>query len=172
MLHYHAPRIAISHESDALIVNDCLISPALYQAIIANILVQSSLSDYHKKLLTIIISLLYRTGMRIGELLGIQVDDVECPDNSEHYCAIIVRHNRHRELKSDDGAHRLVLSALLKPSECQIFVDFWHRKKFQKAAYLFTPEHYHKPLNAHAIYYVLNTLLKEGCCWHEGLKSQ
>lgn len=159
--YYHAPRIAVSHESDALIVNDCLISPALYHAIIANILAQNSLSDYHKKLLTIIISLLYRTGMRIGELLGIQVDDVECSNDNKHYCAIIVRPNRHRELKSDDGARRLVLSVLLKPNECQTFVEFWHHKKFQKATYLFTPEHHHNPLNAHAIQHVLNSLLKE-----------
>ena len=161
MRYYDAPAMMLRHQSDALIVSDCLISPTLYQALINSIRSQKSLSDYHKTMLTIIISLLYRTGMRIGELLGIRVDDIECPNNNERYCAIIVRPNRHRDLKSYDGARRLVLSALLKRDECKAFITFWQHKKFQKSVYLFTPEHHAEPLNARMVHYVLNTFLKE-----------
>lgn len=161
MRYYDAPAMMLCHQSDALIVSDCLISPTLYQALINSIQSQKSLGNHHKTMLTIILSLLYRTGMRIGELLGIRVDDVECPNNNERYCAIIVRPNRHRDLKSYDGARRLVLSALLKHDECKAFVAFWQHKKFQKSAYLFTPEHRAEPLNARMVHYVLNTFLKE-----------
>ncbi len=161
MHYYDAPAMTLYHQSDALIVSDCLISPTLYQTLINSIQSQKSLSDYHKTILTLILSLLYRTGVRIGELLGMQVDDVECPDGNGRYCAIIVRPNRHRNLKSYDGARRLVLSALLKHDECKAFVAFWQHKKFQKSTHLFTPEHHAEPLNARTVHYVLNTFLKE-----------
>lgn len=159
MRYYDAPATSITGERDALIVSDRLISPNLYQALLAGIESQTQLSDYHKDLLGVIFALLYRTGMRISELLGIRVTDIECPNDNIDYCAIIVRPNRYRDLKSDDGARRLVLSTLLKPAECQAFLTLWITKKRQNATYLFTPKNHHEPLSMNAVHYVLGVLL-------------
>lgn len=131
--YYNAPVITIAGEHDALIVTDRLISPALYQELFNSIDKQIYLSDYHKDLLVTIFTLLYRTGMRISELLGVRTADIECPNDNTDYCAIIVRPNRYRSLKSDDGARRLVPSTLLKPKECQIFLNLWINKKRQNS---------------------------------------
>ena len=70
--HYQAPDIDIRGGGDPQIVSSYLIPNQVYHAILSCIAEQETLSEYYKQALSIVTILLYRTGMRISEILGLQ----------------------------------------------------------------------------------------------------
>ena len=156
---FGAPDVPLCGQSDPLVVATALIPPELYQALLQNI-AKSQLSDYYKQMLSVAFILLYRTAMRVSELLGLQMTDVECVDKFElSDASLIVRSNSYRELKSDDGARRLALSVLLKPDELKAFARLFGQRQITKSRYLFTPQYEPNPLSSHSLHQALNALL-------------
>lgn len=156
-----APKVNFYTPSDPLVVASSLIPPKLYQAMLTSIEQQDTLSDYYRQLLKIVLILLYRTGMRISEVLGLQTTDIEYDNQHFGYYALIVRPNRYRELKSDEGARRFNLSVLLKPEELSSFVQFFYERQQKQATFLFTPHYQHQPIERYSIDQPLQKILKE-----------
>ncbi len=151
-LQRHCPEVGsvfIASKSDGMVVEPILISPIMY-AHIHNLIESSALSDYNKKLLSIIFILLYRTGMRINELLGLKLRDFEYnarkkqeqenEQEQEITLNILIRPNGYRSIKSDDGHRRLCLQPLLKPSELQLVQKWYLLRKERNEEYFLTLE--------------------------------
>ncbi|WP_201529377.1 site-specific integrase [Psychrobacter frigidicola] len=75
--YYQAPDIDLKGGGDPQIVLSYLIPSHVYQLIQRCISAQEELSAYNQQAIGVVITLLYRTGMRISEILGLQVKDVE-----------------------------------------------------------------------------------------------
>lgn len=149
--HYQAPDIDLKGGGDPQIVSSYLIPNHVYQLIQSCISDQEELSDYNQQVLSVVITLLYRTGMRISEILGLQVKDIEYDNQGFTEYNIIVRSNAHRDLKSDDGTRRIHLSVLLLADELERFKQIFKLKKEQYSRYLFTLEYQSTPLSRYSI---------------------
>ena len=164
--HYQAPDIDIRGGGDPQIVSSHLIPNQIYHAILSCIAEQETLSEYYKQVLSIVTILLYRTGMRISEILGLQVKDIEYDNQGFMEYNLIVRPNAHRDLKSDDGTRRIYLSVLLLPEELEDFKRFFHLKEGQSSRYLFTLAYQSTPLSRYSIEQPLKRIL-ENTAYHD-----
>lgn len=146
--HLGAPHVHLQRENDPKIVSSSLISLDLYKHILVSVSNQIALSSYNKSMMKVIFTLLYRTGLRINELLGIRLTDIEYDRDTYSDINLIIRSNSHRTLKSDDGTRRITLSVLLKPDEFKelqaYFIERTRHKKEGK--YLFALEGLSTPL--------------------------
>ena len=159
--HYQAPSIDLRGGGDPQIVASYLIPSQLYSSLQTSIAEQNQLSNYYKQLLQVVLALLYRTGMRISEILGLQVQDIEYDNQGFLEYNIIVRSNAHRSLKSDDGTRRISLSTLLPDKELKHFIDFFNAKKDQSSRYLFTLAYKVQPLSRHSIEQPIKAILAD-----------
>lgn len=164
--HYQAPDIDIRGGGDPQIVFCYLIPNPLYHVILNCITEQETLSEYYKQALRIVIILLYRTGMRISEILGLQVKDIEYDNQGFKEYNVIIRSNAHRDLKSDDGTRRIHLSVLLLPEELEGFKKLFHLKESQSSRYLFTLKYQSTPLSRYSIEQPLKRVL-EHTAYHD-----
>lgn len=164
--HYQAPDIDIRGGGDPQIVSSYLIPNQVYHAILSCIAEQETLSKYYKQALSIVTILLYRTGMRISEILGLQIKDIEYDNQGFMEYNLIVRSNAHRDLKSDDGTRRIYLSVLLLPEELEDFKRFFHLKEDQSSRYLFTLAYQSTPLSRYSIEQPLKRIL-ENTAYHD-----
>lgn len=164
--HYQAPDIDIRGGGDPQIVSSYLIPNQVYHAILSCIAEQETLSEYYKQALSIVTILLYRTGMRISEILGLQVKDIEYDNQAFMEYNLIVRPNAHRDLKSDDGTRRIYLSVLLLPEELEDFKRFFHLKEGQSSRYLFTLAYQSTPLSRYSIEQPIKRIL-ENTAYHD-----
>ena len=164
--HYQAPDIDIRGGGDPQIVSSYLIPNQVYHAILSCIAEQETLSEYYKQALSIVTILLYRTGMRISEILGLQVKDIEYDNQGFMEYNLIIRPNAHRDLKSDDGTRRIYLSVLLLPEELEDFKRFFHLKEGQSSRYLFTLAYQSTPLSRYSIEQPLKRIL-ENTAYHD-----
>ncbi|WP_201581528.1 site-specific integrase [Psychrobacter glacincola] len=164
--HNKAPEIDIRGGGDAQIVSSYLVPQKVYHTILDCIAEQETLSEYYKQALSIVTILLYRTGMRISEILGLQVKDIEYDNQGFMEYNLIVRSNAHRDLKSDDGTRRIYLSVLLLPEELEDFKRFFHLKQGQSSRYLFTLDYQSTPLSRYSIEQPLKCML-ENTAYHD-----
>lgn len=81
---------------------------------------KSSLTRQEKMVLVVAI-LAFRTGMRIMEIYGLQIRDIQGSSQIE----VLVRNNEFRGLKSRAGKRRLPLYLLMPPEELE-FIRAWH----------------------------------------------
>src|SRR5690606_36677992 len=88
--------------------------------------------------------------MRISEILGLQVKEIEYDNQGFMEYNLIVRPNAHRDLKSDDGTRRIYLSVLLLPEELEDVKRFFHLKERQSSRYLFTLPNQSTPLSRYS----------------------
>lgn len=164
--HTKAPEIDIIGGGDAQIVSSYLIPQKVYHTILDCITEQQVLSEYYKQALSLVTILLYRTGMRISEILGLQVKDIEYDNQSFTEYNVIVRANAHRDLKSDDGTRRIYLSVLLLPEELEVFKRFFHLKERQSSRYLFTLAYQSSVMSRYSIEQPLKRIL-ENTAYHD-----
>ncbi len=164
--HNKAPNIDIIGGGDAQIVSSYLIPQKVYHTILDCITEQQVLSEYYKQALSIVTILLYRTGMRISEILGLQVKDIEYDNQGFTEYNVIVRANAHRDLKSDDGTRRIYLSVLLLPEELEVFKRFFHLKERQSSRYLFTLAYQSSVMSRYSIEQPLKRIL-ENTAYHD-----
>lgn len=139
--HVGAPHVHLQRENDPKIVSSSLISTDLYQHILLSVSNQTILSSYNRSMMKVIFILLYRTGLRINELLGIRLTDLEYDPYTYKDINLIIRSNSHRALKSDDGTRRISLPVLLKPDEFEglqtYFIERTRSKKESKYLFAF-----------------------------------
>lgn len=154
------PSVAIASKSDGMVVEPVLVAPIMYQHI-RNLIHSSTLSEHNQQILHIIFILLYRTGMRINELLGLQLKDFEYDYKQEEAVIlnILVRPNGYRGIKSDDGRRRFCLQVLLKPSELQLVHEWYLLRKQRTETYFLTLEHKSGALEYHEIQKPISVIL-------------
>lgn len=127
------------------------------------------ISNHHYNVLKIIYILAYRTGMRINEILGLRVKDIE---GLKQFSIWIQPYgskkqgNEHR-LKTDSAERIVPAYALLKGDEYQFFSNFVVEKRLEKNRnlYLFSNLNENKKLNKHIVTtpltQILNQIFKE-----------
>ena len=124
-----------------------------------------SISDHHYKLLKIIYILAYRTGMRINEILGLRVKDIEGLNQFSIWVQPYgSKKQGNQHLLKTDSAERIVPAyALLKDDEYQFFSDFVVEKRLEnkKSLYLFSNLNENKKLNKHTITVPLKLILNQ-----------
>ncbi|MFT0772546.1 tyrosine-type recombinase/integrase [Psychrobacter aquimaris] len=140
--YYDAPYVYFPWGSNRQVVKANIISPRIYHAMKAYI-DSSTLEVEQKRLCLVVLSLAYRSGMRINELIGIKVSDIADIYVSNNGVKaedpkIWLRPNRYRRLKSSSASRVIPLACLLKQDEKQLFIDHYHYQKRLKRTYLFS----------------------------------
>ena len=123
------------------------------------------ISNHHYKLLQIIYILAYRTGMRINEILGLRVKDIEGLNQLSIWVQPYgSKKQGNQHLLKTDSAERIVPAyALLKAEEYQFFSNFVVNKRLErnKKIYLFSNLNENKKLNKHIITAQLKKILDQ-----------
>lgn len=126
---------------------------------------EQSISDHHYKLLKIIYILAYRTGMRINEILGLRVKDIEGLDQFSIWVQPYgSKKQRNQHLLKTDSAERVVPAyALLKVNEYNFFSDFIVEKRLEnkESLYLFSNLNENKKLNRHTVTAPLKMIMNQ-----------
>lgn len=117
---YDFPAVVISYEKSGRRVRAELVSPPVYHAIITQIL--DSVDILEREMFALMFILVYRTGMRKKELLGLRYIDIEGLDVSTP--SVVVRNNSYRSLKNASSNRRIFIFALLKPNELAFLVRY------------------------------------------------
>ena len=124
-----------------------------------------SISDHQYRLLKIIYILAYRTGMRINEILGLRVKDIEGLDQFSIWVQPYgSKKQGNQHLLKTDSAERIVPAyALLKDDEYQFFSDFVVEKRLEnkKSLYLFSNLNENKKLNRHTVTVPLKLIMNQ-----------
>ena len=123
------------------------------------------ISDHHYKLLKITYILAYRTGMRINEILGLRVKDIEGLDQFSVWVQPYgsKKQGNEHQLKTDSAERIIPAYALLKADEYQFFSDYVVEKRLEnnKNLYLFSNLNENKKLNQHIITTPLKQILNQ-----------
>ncbi|WP_143514150.1 site-specific integrase, partial [Psychrobacter piechaudii] len=147
---YDAPYVYFPWGNNRQVVKANIISPRIYQAMKAFIN-SSNLEREQKRLCLVILSLAYRSGLRINELIGIKVSDiadiyVSNDDLIVEDPKIWLRPNHYRRLKSSSASRVIPLGCLLKQDEMRLFIELYHCQKRLKRTYLFSQGSGRQPL--------------------------
>lgn len=147
---HDAPYFYFPWGNNRQVVKANIISPRIYHAMKAYI-DSSTLEVEQKRLCLVVLSLAYRSGMRINELIGIKVSDIADIDVSNNGVGaedpkIWLRPNRYRRLKSSSASRVIPLGYVLKQDEMQLFIELYHHQKRLKRNYLFSQGSGKQPL--------------------------
>ena len=148
--YYNAPFVYFPWGNKRQVVNANMISPRIYHAM-KEYLVTSDLDDEQKNLCLVVLSLAYRTGLRIKELIGVKVGDIADIYIDEHgqrieQPQIWLRPNRYRRLKSSSASRLIPINCLLKKDELEQFTQLYRQQKRLKRRYLFSQGSGDQPL--------------------------
>ena len=148
--YYNAPFVYFPWGNKRQVVNTNMISPRIYHAM-KEYLVTSDLDDEQKNLCLVVLSLAYRTGLRIKELIGVKVRDIADIYIDEHgqrieQPQIWLRPNRYRRLKSSSASRLIPINCLLKQDELEQFTQLYRQQKRLKRRYLFSQGSGDQPL--------------------------
>ena len=147
---YNAPFVYFPWGNKRQVVNANMISPRIYHAM-KEYLVTSYLDDEQKNLCLVVLSLAYRTGLRIKELIGVKVRDIADIYIDEHgqrieQPQIWLRPNRYRRLKSSSASRLIPINCLLKQDELEQFTQLYRQQKRLKRRYFFSQGSGDQPL--------------------------
>lgn len=117
---YNLPSVNFQHSKNGRRVRAELISPQAYKAIITQIL--GSVDILEREMFALLFILVYRTGMRKKELLGLKYSDIEGLKAATP--SVVIRPNSYRPTKTQSSIRRIALFALLKPDELNFFINF------------------------------------------------
>ncbi|MGR3899305.1 site-specific integrase [Psychrobacter sp. 1176_08] len=148
-MHFDAPYVYFPWGSNRQVVKANMISPRVYHAMKEYVQL-SELEVDQKRLCLIVLTLAYRTGMRINEIIGIKVKDItdigvingqviEVPK-------IILKPNRYRRLKSSSAKRVIPIDSLFKDDELKPFIALYYQQKRLKRRYLFSQGSGDQPL--------------------------
>jgi integrase len=148
--HYNAPFVYFPWGNKRQVVNANMISPRIYHAM-KEYLVNSDLDDEQKNLCLVVLSLAYRTGLRIKELIGVKVRDIADIYTDEHgqrieQPQIWLRPNRYRRLKSSSASRLIPINCLLMKDELEQFTQLYRQQKRLRRRYLFSQGSGDQPL--------------------------
>ena len=148
-MYFDAPYVYFPWGSNRQVVKANMISPRVYHAMKEYVQL-SELEVDQKRLCLIVLTLAYRAGMRINEIIGIKVKDItdigvingqviEVPK-------IILKPNRYRRLKSSSAKRVIPIDSLFKDDELKPFIAFYYQQKRLKRRYLFSQGSGDQPL--------------------------
>ncbi|WP_201536346.1 tyrosine-type recombinase/integrase [Psychrobacter immobilis] len=155
---YNLPSVNFQHSKNGRRVRAELVSPQAYQAIITQIL--GSVDILEREMFALLFILVYRTGMRKKELLGLKYSDIEGLKAATP--SVVIRPNSYRPTKTQSSIRRIALFALLKPDELNFFINFVqsnigsHSNKF-----IFTLSSDQRPIDDHVPLQLLKRVLKD-----------
>lgn len=148
---YHdAPYVYFAWHHNRQVVKANIISPRIYHAMKVYI-DESKLTLEQKRICLVVLSLAYRTGLRIKELIGIKVSDIadiytDTYNQEIDEPKIWIRPNRYRRLKSSSASRVIPINCLLKKDEMDLFIEIFKHQKRLKRKYLFSQGSGKQPL--------------------------
>lgn len=155
---YDLPPVTIQQSKNGRRVRAELISPQAYQAIIVQIL--RSVDILEREMFALLFILVYRTGMRKKELLGLKYNDIEGLKAATP--SLVIRPNSYRSTKTQSSIRRIPLFALLKPDELNLFINFVQSNIGNNSnKFIFTLSSDQRPINDHVPLQLLKQVLKD-----------
>jgi integrase len=155
---YDLPPVTIQQSKNGRRVRAELISPQAYQAIIVQIL--GSVDILEREMFALLFILVYRTGMRKKELLGLKYNDIEGLKAAAP--SLVIRPNSYRSTKTQSSIRRVPLFALLKPDELNLFINFVQSNIGNNSnKFIFTLSSDHRPIDDHVPLQLLKCILKD-----------
>ncbi|WP_201611941.1 site-specific integrase [Psychrobacter submarinus] len=147
---HDAPYVYFSWHHNRQVVKANIISPRIYRAMKVYI-EESELEIKQERVCLVVLSLAYRTGLRVKELIGIRVSDIAdiYTDNYNQEIdepKIWIRPNRYRRLKSSSASRIIPINCLLKKDEMDLFIELFEHQKRLKRKYLFSQGSGKQPL--------------------------
>lgn len=135
-----------------------LVSPQAYHVIIKQIL--ESVDVLEREMFALLFILVYRTGMRKKELLGLRYIDIE--GLSYNKPSILVRPNKYRSTKTQGSIRRIAVFALLRPAELEFFMNFIESNIGNNSnKFIFTLSSAHQPIDDHVPLQLLKQVLED-----------
>ena len=155
---YNLPSVNFQHSKNGRRVRAELISPQAYQAIIKQIL--GSVDILEREMFALLFILVYRTGMRKKELLGLKYNDIEGLKAATP--SVVIRPNSYRPTKTQSSIRRIALFALLKPDELSFFINFVQSNIGGNSnKFIFTLSSDQRPIDDHVPLQLLKRVLKD-----------
>ncbi|MGP4864218.1 tyrosine-type recombinase/integrase [Psychrobacter sp. T6-5] len=155
---YNLPSLNFQHSKNGRRVRAELISPQAYQAIIIQIL--GSVDILEREMFALLFVLVYRTGMRKKELLGLKYNDIEGLKAATP--SVVIRPNSYRPTKTQSSIRRVPLFALLKPDELNFFMNFVQSNIGDSSnKFIFTLSSDQRPIDDHVPLQLLKRVLKD-----------
>jgi len=149
--HFDAPYVYFPWGNNRQVVKAEMVSPHVYRAM-KRYIQSSKLEVEQKQLCLIVLALVYRTGMRINEIIGIKVSDIAdiglINGRMVEVPKIILKPNRYRRLKSSSAKRVIPIDSLFKDDELKQFITFYYQQKRLKRRYLFSQGSGDQPLPA------------------------
>ena len=155
---YGFSAVVISYEKSGRRVRAELVSPPIYHAIITKIL--SSVDILEREMFALMFILVYRTGMRKNELIGLKYIDIE---GLEAFTpSVVVRNNSYRSLKTASSNRRIPIFALLKPNELAFFIRYVQSNiGVNPNKFIFTLSSAQSPIDDHVPLQLLRRILQD-----------
>ena len=155
---YNLPSVDFQQSENGRRVRAELISPQAYKAIIDQIM--RSVDILEREMFALLFILVYRTGMRKKELLGLKYDDIE--GLKEATPSVVIRPNSYRPIKTQSSNRRVPIFALLKPDELCFFMTFVQSNIGNNSnKFIFTLSSDQRPIDDHVPLQLLKKLLKD-----------
>ena len=155
---YNLPSVNFQQSKNGRRVRAELISPQAYQAIIKQIL--GSVDILEREMFALLFILVYRTGMRKKELLGLKYNDIEGLKTATP--SVVIRPNSYRPTKTQSSIRRVPLFALLKPDELNFFMNFVQSNiGGNPNKFIFTLSSDQRPIDDHVPLQLLKRVLKD-----------
>ena len=155
---YNLPSVNFQQSKNGRRVRAELISPQAYQTIITQIL--GSVDILEREMFALLFILVYRTGMRKKELLGLKYSDIEGLKVATP--SVVIRPNSYRSTKTQSSIHRIPLFALLKPNELNFFINFVQSNIGDSSnKFIFTLSSDQRPIDDHVPLQLLKRVLKD-----------
>lgn len=155
---YNLPSVNFQHAKNGRRVRAELISPQAYQAIITQIL--RSVDILEREMFALLFILVYRTGMRKKELLGLKYNDIEGLKAATP--SVVIRPNSYRSTKTQSSIRRIAVFALLKPDELSFFINFVQSNIGGNSnKFIFTLSSDQRPISDHVPLQLLKRVLKD-----------
>lgn len=109
----------------------------------------------------IILILAFRTGMRINEILGLRIKDIEGPACTSLWIRPYRSGQREHTLKTDSAERNLPVQILLRPDEHAVFRDYCLGKRISSAKddYLFSVWNSDQRIPSHVVAQVFSDLV-------------
>ena len=152
------PAVTIQHSKNGRRVRAELVSPQAYRTIIRQIL--TSVDILEREMFALLFILVYRTGMRKKELLGLKFNDIEGLNESAP--SIVIKPNSYRSTKTQSSIRRIALFALLKPAELNFFINYIQSNiGANNNKFIFTLSVDRRPIEDHIPLQLLKRILKD-----------
>ena len=130
----------------------------MYHAIITQIL--HSVDILEREMFALMFMLVYRTGMRKKELLGLRYIDIEGLNSPSP--SLVVRSNPYRDLKTAGSNRRIPIYALLQPDELELFIRYTQSTVgLNPRSFIFTLSSEKTPIDDHVPLQLLRRILQD-----------